>query len=471
MPTILDLSNELLSKIVDQIHPDDIRYFSLTCKDFYHAAKDAVQLHLDREETYEDVVLDGCYRHEDNDHPVDFIKELCMDWRVGEYVKTLTVNCCAPPPNPDYFPEYDEEDSRKYEIVKKDDKSKIRAAMPAIISCIKEKAPEWSLTSPTFFNAEGQCREVGDGERSAILALLLWNFLPNLEAIRFSGYTWDIIFLQHTIESMSAQGLQQSSKASLPFANLTRFHLWGSRGMGLTDNVDAFRWFAELPSMRKLHGDYITGHLRPEGEWKIPPHTSKVTHIRLLKSAVNFENLEQLLLGIKSLESFTYDHNLEMTGGIGLKANKILTALLQHAKHSLKKLRLYGVYDLCDENDDRIDLQGFEVLKELWIQSCIYVELFPYHGDPGGRHNREDSQPIVYALPPSIETVWFSRPASFYRVTALFVDFPEKKDLCLRNLRAISFCCSLISNDVNWDWAPLREMCERLGVTLQTHFL
>lgn len=468
MPALLDLSNELLFKIIDQIHPDDVPHFSLTCKDIHHVAKEAVELHLEREETYEDVVLDGCHRHKDNDHPVDFIKELCMDWRIGQYVKTLTVNCCAPPVNPDWFPEEeDKEDTRKYEVEKRDDNIITRAVMPAIMGSIKEKAPEWTLSSPTFFGVEGLCSEAEDGDRSAMLALLLWVFLPNLEAIRLSRYTWDITFLKHAIESMSAQGLQQNSRASTPFTNLKRVYLCGSRGASWGENFEAFRWFAELPSMRKLDGDYVAGILRPEEEWKIPPHTSKVTHLRLIKSVVISECLEHLLLGIKSLESFAYEHNLEMTGGIGVEAHKILTALLRHAKHSLRKLRLYGGCDLREENE-RIDLRGFEVLKELWVNVGIYVELLPYHGDPSGRRDREDYQPLVSALPSSIEIVWFSNPTCFHHVAALFVDFAEKKDLCLPNLREVSFCCDRIGNDE--DWALLREMCEQLGVTLGTYF-
>ena len=468
MPPLLDLPNELLFKIIDHIHPDDLPNFSLTCKDIYHLAGDAVELHLHRQGFYEDVLLHGCHRHKNNKHPLDLIKKMCMDWKIGEYVKTLTFECCQPPSNPIMFPEHEDmEDIRKYEVERRKDNTKNRAIMPAILGYIKEKAPEWSLSSPTFFGVEALCEEAEKGERSAMLALLLLLFLPNLHTIHLFHYTCCALFLKHTIISMPEQHFQQHSRARTPFANLKYVGLWGSRYNLRSEHFEVLMWFAALPSVRNLYGHCVAALGEPEEEWTIPPHTSNVTHIYLSNSAVRFEYLEHLLLGIKSLESFSYEHDKEMMAGMGMKAHKIFTALLQHAKQSLKVLELLGGCRVRAKDEDVIDLQAFEVLKELRLNIWIYVELLPYRGDPANRRDREDFQPLVYALPSSIEILELTYPRSFGHVAALFVDFAEKKDLRLPNLHTINFHCGYIGNDE--DWVPLREMCEQLGVTLAAY--
>ena len=469
MPTLLDLPNELLCKILDHIYPDDIPNFSLTCKDIYLVAEDTVKLHLDREDTYEDIVLHGCHRHRDNAHPLHLIKEMCMDWRVGEYVKTLTIECCGPCLDPAGFPgKENAEDTRRYKSEKKRDKNLNRKIVPAIRHYIEEKAIEWCLPPPSRFGVESLCDEAERGERSAMVALLLLFFLPNLEAICLFQYTWTALHLGDTILSMSKRDPQQSSRARKPFMSLKQVDLRGSRQDLIGEDVDVLIWFTALPSMQKLCGDYVVGHWQPVEEWTILPHTSNVTEIRLSNSAIQSEYLEQLFLGIRSLEKFTYHHNEEMAEGMEFKAHTILAALLRHAKHSLNFLAIFGSCDTFEEEDDGLDdLQCFQVLKELRLNIGIYYEALPYRVAPDGRRSREDFQPLVYALPRSIEILSLCGVKEFRHVAALFVDFAEEKDLRLPNLNKVRFLGRYREGN-DGDWAQLREMCEGLGVTLET---
>ena len=471
MPTLLDLPNELLCKILDDIYPDDIPNFALTCKDIYLVAGDAVKLHLDREDTYEDIVLHGCHRHEDNAHPLHLIEEMCMDWRVGEYVKTLTVECCGPCLDPARFPGKDNvEDTRRYRSEQRKDNNLNRKIMPAIRGCIEEKAIEWCLPPPNCFVVKFLCDEAERGERSAMVALLLLFFLPNIEAICLSQYTWSALHLRDTILSMSKRDPQQSSRARKPFMSLKEIDLRGSHHDLIGEDVDVFGWFTALPSMQKLCGDFVEGNWQPEQERTIVPHTSNVTEIRLSNSAIRFEHLERLFFQIRSLERFTYHHNEQMAEGIEFKAHTILAALLRHAKHSLTFLAMFGSCDTFEEEDDGLfDLRGFQVLKEIRLNIGIYYEALPYRIAPDGRRPREDFQPLVYALPRSIETVSLCGLKEFHHVAALFVDFAEKKDLRLPNLDKVRFR-GVYQKGHDKDWAELREMCEGLGVTLETKF-
>ena len=343
--------------------------------------------------------------------------------------------------------------------------------MPAIRGCIEEKAIEWCLPPPNCFGVKILCDEAERGERSAMVALLLLFFLPNLEAICLSQYTWSALHLRDTILSMSKRDPQQSSRARKPFMSLKEIDLRGSHHDLIGEDADVFIWFTALPSVQKLYGDYVGGHWQPEEEWTIPPHTSNVTEIRLSNSAIESDHLERLFLGIRSLERFTYHHNEQMAEGMEFKAHTILAALYRHAKHSLNFLAMFGNCGTFEEEDDGLlDLQGFQVLKELRLNIGTYYETLPYRIAPDGRRPREDFQPFVYALPRSIETISLCGIKEFRHVAALFVDFAEKKDLRLPNLDKVRFR-GRDTKGHDRDWAELREMCEGLGVTLETIFI
>lgn len=255
MPALLDLSNELLLKIIDQIHPDDIPNFSLTCKDIHHVAKDAVKVHLDREETYKDVVLDGCPRHEDYDHPLEFIKEMCMDWRIGEYVKNLRIECCSPPViGRDNIPEEEyEEDLRKYEKELREDNVMSQTTMQVIQPYVEEKAVERKFTYPTRIDMELLCSEAASGKRMEMIALLLL-FIPNLKSLELIKCSPFTTHLKEMIFTISEE--QWSFGVRKLLTNLESVMLEGDSDNRIAPALEPLLWFAAIPSVRTLHGHY-----------------------------------------------------------------------------------------------------------------------------------------------------------------------------------------------------------------------
>ena len=464
MPALLDLSNELLLKIIDQIHPDDIPNFSLTCKDIHHVAKDAVKFHLDREETYEDVVLDGCPRHEDYDHPLEFIKEMCMDWRIGEYVKNLRIECCSPPVGRDNIPEEEyEEDLRKYEKELREDNIMSQTTMQVIQPYVEEKAVERKFTYPTRIDMELLCSEAASGKRMEMIALLLL-FIPNLKSLELIKCSPVTTHLREMIFTISEE--QWSFGVRKLLTNLESVMLEGDSDNGIAPALEPLLWFAAIPSVRTLHGYYVHGVLGAPYKMTLPPKSSNVKKVCLLDSAVREDVLEQLLVGIDSLESFTYSHNTDIAKGQGMNARKILSALHQYAKHSLKFLDLWGFCEPARESGDTIsNLKGFEVLKELQLSSSVFVEMLHWHETPEGRCRVKDFQPLVDFLPPSIEQVKFFRFPDFGYDQALFVDFNEEKDRCLPNLTEIIFYGRKIEGGEEY-WANVVEACEKVGVKL-----
>ncbi|CAF9909910.1 MAG: hypothetical protein ALECFALPRED_006106 [Alectoria fallacina] len=513
MPALFDLPNELLDKIVDQVHPDDIINFSLSRRQIQVLAKNAVSLHLQRKKTYEDIVLHGCHRHENNAHPLRLIRDICMDWRIGEYPKYLTFECCHHPNRyDDAIEDEDKEDTKEYEIVQREDDIFCQTTMQAIQGYIEERATDlgFSKLNRTYlgqsynnvgtylgeFDVSAYCSAAKGGNetheginrtrggiREAMLALLLF-FIPNLEAICLARSTWGIWHLEEAIEWISFQTLQRSLSVRKPLMNLSQVRFLGydddellyADGQG--ENFGNFMSFASLPSMRTIYGDFVEGGDIAEGIWKFAPHTSNVTEIILQHSAVKAEYLTELLVGIKALERFTYDYNENLDSGPGAEIHKLIGTLLEHAKHSLEYLAFTGSFGLRDGVSDihpcKGSLKDFRVLKEVVLDSYVYVDsdsAYP-ESNPGDSSCGDDPyiiRHLVNLMPSSIETIHLVGVRGTRHVSGLLKNLLEQKGLRLPKFSKLIIGRTHDSPGGEWGRA-LWAKCEQAGVTLNTYW-
>lgn len=428
MPSFIELPNETLYTIVDNVHPDDIINFSLCCTRIRLLAKNAVSLHLQRKETFHNgyLVLNGCYRHWNDSHPLRLIRDICMDWRVGEYPKHLMFSCCHYPiKGSNLSPEEESEiemDTKEWRFEKKQDSEFINKTMGVIQGYIEEKGLEFG------FDVRGWLSHVMNGDRAVMLALLFL-FIPRLDILCLQEFTQDAMRLNSAIRSMPEQ---PGAKRFL--MNLTEVRLMGAVENGQGEEFRSFMTFAALPSMRKVSGKLVQGFSEPRLELTNPSNTSNITEISL--------------------------QNMEL--------QKIVAALLRHAKHSLEYLQIIG---RCEEDDD-IDsrrLQSFEVLKDIRLSLPLYVELLLHReGSPENRVDRALVQPLVYALPLSIESVTLVGPV-FDHASTLLSDFAEEKNVRLPKLKKIDLVDRGSECDEGWA-KPLEEMCENMRVTLKKNF-
>ncbi|KAF6241332.1 hypothetical protein HO173_000042 [Letharia columbiana] len=455
MPRLLDLPNEILDKIVDQIHPEDIINFSLSRLRIYRVARDAVSLHLERKTTYEDVVLHGCHRHAHNAHPLRLIQDICMDWRIGEYPKVLMIECCHHPCHPDNFsPEEDDNYVEEYQIQKMEDDEVVQTIMPVIQGYIEEKVAQSRVSNQRRFDVGRLCDNVRNGERDSAFAFLLF-FLPNLEEICLAQSTWHFRTLEHAILAISEQNLQRTPWTRKPLMNLSQVRILGS-----SDDIGDGEDFQVFSGIR-------CAPINADDVWALRGR---------LRHAVIAEYLTELLAGIRALKRFTYSHNENLVEGSGMEPHKILGVLLEHAKHSLEYLSLTGRYDPHDEESD-IDprngsLRDFEVLKEIVLDGRVYVEHTP---DDSQESNSADiSYPethghfirhLVDVLPPSIETVSLVGAGGAAHVPDLLENLLEQKELRLPKLRNL-IIGAWYRRPSGWEMA-LRERCEKVGVTLR----
>ena len=454
MPAYIELPNEILYTIIDNVHPDDIINLSLCCQKIHLLAKSAVSLHLQRMKTFRDghIILNGCHRHRNDFSPLRLIRDICMDWRVGEYPTDVLFSCCHHPmEGPNLSPEGKsliEMDTKEWMFEKNQDTEFIHETMHVIQDEIEEKGREFGFDVKEWFGL------IMNGNRAVMLAILFW-FIPRLEFLCLSNFTHDALCLDSAIRSMPEQpGVKRF------LTNLTAVYLMGDARNHHGEELGSFMTFAAFPSVRRVTGEFVQGISEPIPRLTNPSNTSNITEITLDKSFVDAKNLTQLLVGIKSLKRFSLEQSRRM------ELHKIVAALLRHAKHSLECLQIVGSCENDDDIDSRI-LQHFEVLKRVRLSFLLYVDLLlPCEGLSESGCYRKRVQPLVYALPPSIESVSLVGPV-FTHASTILADFATEKHARLPELKKVELFDDGSKCDEGWA-KTLEEMCENMGVTLRT---
>lgn len=93
MSKLLQLANETIFQIFESVTPDDITNSVLCCKDLHRLGQDALQLHRAWKKAFSDLSFQGCEQHELDAHPMDFLAEICNDWRISYYVRSMAIAC------------------------------------------------------------------------------------------------------------------------------------------------------------------------------------------------------------------------------------------------------------------------------------------------------------------------------------------------------------------------------------------
>ena len=182
----------------------------------------------------------------------------------------------------------------------------------------------------------------------------------------------------------------------------------------------------------------------------LPPKTSSVKHLALINCEINARRVASILEGLKALESFEWEAIYASTNPM-----EIVHALLDHAKHTLRRLRIRssGVV---------MRLAEFEVMKELDIG---YNLLFDHRvrGDP------------MDMLPSSIEIVTLCRLKTFtHAVVGRDVQemttekanrFPNLKQLTINVLQPRKGFIGYIDGGLNEEMVSyMKQKCEDVGI-------
>ncbi|CAF9905735.1 hypothetical protein IMSHALPRED_003953 [Imshaugia aleurites] len=444
MPSLLDFSNETLYHIIEKISPSDILNFALCCSDLHRLAQKTLEMHGSWKQAYTSVVLRGCHRHPKRSHPLQLIRDICMDWRVGEFPKVLKVECCDKYEYNDGESD-NEEQHEESRIWRGEDSRTVTKLMAGIDGDIKDMA-----LAPGFLpssEVDDLCSLIRSGHKDAMIGLLLL-LLPNLESICFEGYSWKADELSKIVAAIASPDLRGRPGSKL-LTKLSQIEVDTFSSFRGGENLALLTQFAALPSMRTLVGSHVKAFHNDPEIWRFGSRTSNVTEIIFQNiSRVTVALLRRILSGINALKRFTYDHFVGSHADSPMKAHRIIGALLEHAKDSLEYLALTGDSNTHDVEEDNHSnngsLQGFTVLKDVVLPSEIYVDRAPYEcefppdADMYGRRPQDAVRDIVDILPPSIETVKLDGGYQLRYIGKQLANLPDEMDLRFPELNKIT---------------------------------
>ena len=477
MAILLDLANELLLQILDSLTPIDMVSFATSCKQINTLAQDNLSLHRQRIKEYQKVTLWGCFRHQDQAHPISLLRDICNDWRVAYYARSLAIECCGRDPVGPDEGDRDEEDPDEGDwlciqtALIAQDAETVKSVLPEIAIPVREKlcmAFRWSEAKidKTFERME----DGAWGARGAILGLLTVS-LPAVKSISFERYVWhDELW----IGSMRRITNQQDSFFRLPKANflmdLSELNLIDHNEGSFAVMSCSVMPFVTRPSLRVIRAASVERDSFNDYHFfdnhGLPP--SPVTEIDLQRTSLPAHNIEFVLRFSHVLKRFRYDrrHQPDFPRN-GAEPGTLVNVLFECASQCLESLTLTG--DTSDRSpyDENIEgsLCNFKVLKELHFPSNAFLT-YTSEGTCRFLHT-EDIPKLVDVLPASIETVRLDGEMMLVELAALLIGLPEYQTARLPKLKEILFTANRYQGETPKQIEALAHLEQKQGMVLQ----
>lgn len=432
-----DLPNEIVVQVWRSVlQPEDVQNFALTTKGIMALGRAFIEEHNRLKARFSSIL-----NFQSRMDPADMLKTLLLNPRATLYVRNISIDAWGLriTKTPGYGPD-------TMELIKQ-----VIKESPFIL---EEEVEEWA----------GKV-ERGNEEILSSLILLL---LPNVHALS--------LLLDNSFESRLSNMVQRiaQSQDTEALSRLTEVEVWVENVIPRDDA--RIQGFSALPSVKKVENlnynsprfkdndddndtfeeryfpdaaDYSDSALR----FTLPPETS--AQLTIGDSVIKPLRLSERLQGMRALEIFDYLSTHEyMDFSVFPGLSRVVSDLMAYAKHSLQTLRIRtcGRYKSCTVN-----LTGFEVLKELEIESDF---LLPYKDAPR-------TKKLAYWLLLSLEGLHlhrvFTKVAHSIENDVIQISKAER----LPNLKEV--WVELVSSDD----APkakaiteLKQKCEDVGVVL-----
>lgn len=413
MARFSDLPNELVITVWHHVlDPEAIESFALVSKKVYALGSSFIAEHNELKREF------SCVAHSTHDiitgiitRPADTLKELLLRPRTALYVRNVFIDdwrsYWIKRRNPEFTCEHAEYPEQDMEL--------FRQAIKDSPLILEDEITDWV-----------ENLENGDEE---VIFSLFFTLIPNVHSLNLFRMGSEGLRLSNTIQRIAG------SRDTEALSRLTVVQLW--KGYDVVFRyVDLVHIFSALPSVKAIeawsvgNGRHTLEHEyagscygcgegyqcrcnevchddRGDLQFTLPPKTSAVKHLTFGRCSIEKDRLFEFLEGLQALENFGVDTCCSMD------PSDIVSALLAHAKKSLRTLRFGTCYNsmLCT-----IDLTEFEVLQELEIESDL---MRPY------KHTVEEGYSYLYLmrpykdaaegstladrLPPSIERICLRR--------------------------------------------------------------
>lgn len=433
MAILLDLANELLLQILDCLPPIELVSFAMSCKHINTLAQDNLILHRQRIERYQDVILWGCSRHQDQPHPILLLRDICNDWKVAYYARSLTIECCGR----DQLGLISYRNNARGAHIPRDiEKSVLKSVLPEITIPVRK------MLSMAFQWDEAKVNWVLDvtehGARGAILGLLIVS-LPGIKSISFKDYAWrDDLWIDSLKSIIDQQNPHSGSSGANFLMDVSELNL-AQQYESRSDMLWSIVPFMTLPSLRVIRGASLSSYSLHNNPFVdnpgLPP--SPVTEIDLQTSKLTTNDIGNVLRHMQVLKRFRYDRQIDTYRGAEL--GEIVRALLACAGQTLESLALTGATLSREpwDHDMKDFLRNFKVLEELHLPSHAFLTS---KSKSSRRFLVKEYTPrLVDVLPASIETVRLDGEVTWKEIAPLLLGLPEGRVECLSKLKEILF--------------------------------
>lgn len=197
MSALLALPNETLLQIIEDICPDDLLNFALSCKRMISLSHDGLKLDGERRKSYATIKFYECPRHDDDAHPSTLLHDIFNSWRLAFFPRSITILCCdcrgtfvpynehkeTVEESGDHEGDDNADDAEEAEDI--EDIEPLDRVLERFERTIMEKIDQTGF--PRYQAAKVQ--DWGIGRRGTVLGPLL-NMLPNLENLTLGQYAW-----------------------------------------------------------------------------------------------------------------------------------------------------------------------------------------------------------------------------------------------------------------------------------------
>ena len=456
MATLLALPNEILLNIIEELIPDDLPYFALSCKRMRALSRKKLISYRECQKKYPVVSFYGCPEEDSKSHLPALLQHMIADHMIAYCPRSMILeyfNCGVECVHKfEYSPGNEDNDHSDNEAEKLGTIEKLNS----IINHFDNGTTKTKDESTDQVLGAGKVWLYDSSKWTTMLSLVLTTF-PNIETLTLRYY-WDVLL---TVQDLLWNAVEENRGPGHTGPTILTKLKTVIVESGGSDAAEIFACFALFPSVERLIGIEIASpHRRtPSLSWTISEylrlwHPSRaVTEIDFRDSRLSFEYFSQLLCGITRLKRFTYSFR----GGLWRRRwgnsystdpYRLIDLLLLHAKTTLEYLELkgFGLQTASPPDGTAYGcLRDFEVLKEIRVHAALWT-ISGTHHQPFFHSKlncvRCDDLivfPLVEMLPSCVETVYLEGPFHMPCVNHLLIDLASSKGRRLRNLKTIAF--------------------------------
>ncbi|KAL8672283.1 MAG: hypothetical protein Q9168_003254 [Polycauliona sp. 1 TL-2023] len=447
-PTVdlLGLPNEILLRILEHgICHKDLENVTLSCKTIFDLAKLAREKHLKIKERFSTFIVGDLQLYNGTEepiinrsfHPVFALQELLANRDVAvDYCQTLKIGGVA---HGGYVTSQYEDDVTEEAV-------SITQDLELQLKALAEQEP--------FKGNDDWFEQQLEGTYDLAYAIPL-TFLHNITVLELVNCSDFLQRIDRDVwDDHKALAAMRDSHH-----RLQEIRLFGNHEDGGED-MEVFASFADLPSVRRLHGLHVTAESKRSEGCFLFEQASHITEIHLECSSIESFYLERLLGFIEGLEKFYYEHNRSINEMILHSGRGIICALRQYARETLQTLTYFDSSPETTAEDESVgchlpSLHDFLVLRHVAIEYALFK---PESSSECNEDDNERMYKLVDIMPSSLETLELYGRISKAEASFLFDAFCKQRKSRLPKLRKIS-----VQRECDLDQS-IQNDCEELGI-------